>query len=227
MKKILVALCIVGLSAPAFAGTNLGKLNERLASSRAVVHEIESTPDKSIPLQITQNATCVAVIPGLFKAAFIFGGHHGKGVVTCRTGHGWSAPVFITMTGGSWGLQLGGQSTDLIMVAVNHKGFQDLINSKFKIGAGASAAAGPVGRNTQMATNWKLQSELLTWSRSRGLFAGIDLNGTAVTADQDANNLYYHGYYTPAQILKGDVLPPKSAIPFLETVARYFRMSNQ
>lgn len=226
MKKILVALFIVGLSAPAFAGTNLRTLNDRLDSAKAVVQEIESTPDKAIPMQITQSATCVAVIPGMIKGAFIFGGHRGKGVVTCRTGHGWSAPVFITMTGGSWGLQLGGQSTDLILVAVNHKGFQNLIKSKFKIGAGASAAAGPVGRNTQMATNWKMQSELLTWSRSRGLFAGIDLNGTAVTTDQGANDLFYHSYHTPEQILKGEVLPPASAVPFLETVARYFRISN-
>lgn len=226
MKKILAMLFIVGLSAPAFAGTNLKKLTDRLDSAKAVIQEIESTPDKSIPMQITQSATCVGVIPGMIKGAFIFGGHRGKGVVTCRTGHGWSAPVFITMTGGSWGLQLGGQSTDLILVAVNHKGFQSLIKSKFKIGAGASAAAGPVGRNTQMATNWKLQSELLTWSRSRGLFAGIDLNGTAVTTDQGANDLFYHSYHTPEQILKGEVLPPAAAVPFLETVARYFRISN-
>ncbi len=227
MKKILAILFVAGLSVPAFAATDMAKLNARLEAARTVVQEIESTPDKSIPMEITENATCVGVVPGLIKGAFIIGGERGQGVVTCRTGHGWSAPVFIQMTGGSWGLQIGGQSTDLVLVAVNQKGFQDLINSKFKIGAGASAAAGPVGRNAQMATNWKMQSELLTWSRSKGLFAGIDLNGTVVAQNQDADNLYYHGYHTPDQILKGEVLPPASSRAFLRTVAHYFHESNE
>uniref|UniRef100_A0A7V5CTA3 Ysc84 actin-binding domain-containing protein n=1 Tax=Acidobacterium capsulatum TaxID=33075 RepID=A0A7V5CTA3_9BACT len=226
MKKILALVCVAGLSAPAFAATNMATLNARLEAARTTIQQIEATPDHSIPMQITENATCVGVVPGLIKGAFILGGERGQGVVTCRTGHGWSAPVFIQMTGASWGLQIGGQSTDLVLVAVNQKGFQDLINSKFKIGAGASAAAGPVGRNAQMATNWKMQSELLTWSRSKGLFAGIDLNGTVVAQNQDADNLFYHSHHTPDQILKGEVLPPASARPFLRTVAQYFRTST-
>lgn len=207
------------------AATSRSKLEAKLSAAKNVIQEIEATPDKAIPQEITQNATCVGVVPGLIKAAFIFGGERGVGVVTCRTGHGWSAPVFIQITGGSWGLQIGGQSTDLVLVAVNHKGFEDLLHSKFKIGAGASAAAGPVGRNAQMATNWKMQSELLTWSRSKGLFAGIDLDGAVVAQDRNDTVAFYNGHHSMDSILKGDILPPSAARPFLETVAHYFKES--
>src|ERR1700741_2580403 len=139
-----------------------------------------ATPAKQIPDWILRQATCVGVVPGLIKGAFVFGAEYGQGVVTCRTGHGWSAPVFIRMAGGSWGLQAGGQSTDLVLVAVNERGFQDLLKSKFKIGGDAAAAAGPVGRNSQAATDWKMRAELLTYSRAKGLFAGIDLTGAVV-----------------------------------------------
>ena len=227
MKKTLALLCVLACALPAMAAPSREQLRARLSAAKTVIQEIESVPDKAIPQEITQNATCVGVVPGLIKGAFIFGGERGQGVVTCRTGHGWSAPVFIQMTGGSWGLQIGGQSTDLVLVAVNQKGFQDLLNSKFKIGAGASAAAGPVGRDAQMATNWKMQSELLTWSRSKGLFAGIDLNGTVVAQNKDATNAFYGGHHSMAAILKGEVLPPAEARPFLETVAQYFRESVQ
>ena len=124
--------------------------------------------DNSIPMNILEQATCVGVVPGLKKGAFVFGGQYGQGVVTCRTGHGWSAPVFIRMAGGSWGLQIGGQSTDLVLIAVNDRGFQDLLKSKFKIGGDAAASAGPVGRNSQAATDWKMSAELLTYSRNKG-----------------------------------------------------------
>ena len=225
IKKALALLCVASCALPAMAAQSRSKLEARLEAARTVIQQIESVPDKSIPQEITENATCVGVVPGMKKAAFIFGGDYGQGVVTCRTGHGWSAPVFIKMTGGSWGLQIGGQSTDLVLVAVNQKGFQDLLNSKFKIGAGASAAAGPVGRNAQMATNWKMQSELLTWSRSRGLFAGIDLDGTVVAQNKDATSAFYGRRHSMESILKGEVLPPATARPFLETVAKYFRAS--
>lgn len=227
IKKTMALLCVVACAVPAMAAPSRDQLKARLDAARTAIQEIEAVPDKAIPQQITENATCVGVVPSLIKGAFIFGGEHGEGVVTCRTGHGWSAPVFIQMTGGSWGLQIGGQSTQLVLVAVNQKGFQDLLSSKFKIGAGASAAAGPVGRNAQMATNWKLQSELLTWSRSKGLFAGIDLNGTVVSQNVDATDAFYGGHHSMSAILKGQVLPPAEARPFLETVAHYFRESVQ
>ena len=225
IRKAIALLCVIGCALPVLAAPSRAKLVARLDAAKTAIQQIEAVPDKAIPQEITQNATCVGVVPSLFKGAFIIGGEHGEGVVTCRTGHGWSAPVFIQMTGASWGLQIGGQSTQLVLVAVNQKGFQDLLNSKFKIGAGVSAAAGPVGRNAQMATNWKMQSELLTWSRSRGVFAGIDLNGTVVSQNKKATHLFYGGHHSMRSILKGEVLPPAEARPFLETVARYFRES--
>ena len=180
-------------------------------------------PDKAIPNKIAQQATCIGVIPGLKKGAFIFGAEYGRGVVTCRTGHGWSAPAFITLGGGSFGLQLGGESTDVVLVAVNDKGFEDLLKSKFKIGGDAAAAAGPVGRNSQAATDILLKAELLTYSRSKGLFAGIDLTGTSVTQSNDDTTTYYGAPHTYEDILKGNVPVPDGAKPFVRTVARYFR----
>ena len=153
-------------------------------------------------------ATCVGVVPSVKKGAFVVGAEYGQGVVTCRTGHGWSAPAFIMIAGGSFGFQIGGQSTDLILVAVNDKGFQDLLKSKFKIGGDASAAAGPVGRDSQAATDWKLTAELLTYSRARGLFAGIDLTGAVVNQNNDATRTFYGVAHPSAQILKGEVADP-------------------
>jgi lipid-binding SYLF domain-containing protein len=148
-------------------------------------------------------------------------------VVTCRTPHGWSAPVFIRLEGGSWGFQIGGQGTDLVLVAVNDKGFQDLLHSKFKIGADASAAAGPVGRNAQASTNWKLQSELLTWSRSKGLFAGVDLSGVAVSQNHADTDAFYGAPEEFTHVLRGDVPVPMDARPFVRTVVKYFHASQE
>ena len=227
MRKILPLLCIVGLTASASATSGKSTLDQRLENSRVIINEIMNTPDQGIPNSIMKQATCVAVVPGLKKGAFVFGGQYGQGVVTCRTGHGWSAPAFIRMAGGSFGLQIGGQDTDLILVSVNDRGMQDLLASKFKIGADAAAAAGPVGRNTQASTNLTLKSELLTYSRSRGVFAGIDLDGTVVSQNSDDTEIYYGQPHTFDQILKGNVLPPDSSKPFLRTVVKYFRDAQQ
>lgn len=226
LKKMFAVVSMAAMTLPAFAAKSKADLDKRLDSATATLNEIMATPDKSIPNSILQQATCVGVVPGLIKGAFIFGAEYGQGVVTCRTGHGWSAPAFIQMAGGSFGFQIGGQGTDLVLVAVNQKGFQDLLKSKFKIGGDASAAAGPVGRDTQAATNWKLQSELLTWSRAKGLFAGIDLNGVAVTENTNDTTEFYGQPHSFEQILKGDVLPPEAAKPFVSTVAKYFRASQ-
>ncbi len=226
MRKILPLLCVVGLSAAALASSGKATLDQRLENSRSIINEIMNTPDQGIPSSIMKQATCVAVVPGLKKGAFVFGGQYGQGVVTCRTGHGWSAPAFIRMAGGSFGLQIGGSDTDLVLVAVNDRGMQDLLSSKFKIGADAAAAAGPVGRNTQASTNLTLKSELLTYSRSRGIFAGIDLDGTVVSQNSDDTEEYYGAPHTFDQILKGNVLPPDSSKPFLRTVVKYFRESQ-
>ncbi len=226
MKKLLAMICMAGIAVPALASSKEDIL-KRLDSSTSTLDEIMAVPDKSIPDSILQQATCVGVIPGLIKGAFLFGAEYGQGVVTCRTGHGWSAPAFIKMEGGSFGFQAGGSGTDLVLVAVNQKGFQDLLKSKFKIGGDVGAAAGPVGRDTQASTNWKLQSELLTWSRSKGLFAGVDLNGIAVFENTDDTTRFYGQPHTFEEILKGNVLPTPEATKFVSTVAKYFHMSQK
>src|SRR5438876_9989334 len=145
-----------------------------------------STPDKGIPEEILGNAKCIAVVPSLLKGGLGFGGAYGRGVATCRTANGWSAPAPFGIKGGSVGFQIGGQAVDLIMVIMNDEGMQNLLSSKFKLGADASAAAGPVGRHAEGATDWKMRAQVLTYSRARGLFAGITLNGAVISEDKDA-----------------------------------------
>jgi len=223
MKKVFASLCLCFmLTSNVFAASKKADLQARLDAAKSVMDQIMAADDASIPMNILQQATCVAVIPGMVKGAFIFGGQYGQGVVTCRTGHGWSAPVFIRAAGGSWGLQIGGQSTDLILVAVNDRGMQDLLKSKFKIGADASAAAGPVGRSGQAATNWKMDSELLSYSRNKGLFAGIDLDGTSITQNTEDTEVFYGAPQHFETVLHGGVGVPEGAVPFVKTVAHYF-----
>ncbi|HZD49506.1 MAG TPA: lipid-binding SYLF domain-containing protein [Silvibacterium sp.] len=226
MKRLLILLCIVGISTPAFCASDVEKLDSRLDNAKTVIDEIMSTPDKAIPDSIARKAVCIGVIPGVVKGAFIFGAEYGQGVVTCRTGHGWSGPVFIRLAGGSFGFQIGGSGTDLVLVAVNQKGFQDLLQDKFKIGAGAEAAAGPVGRDTQASTDITLHSELLTWSRSRGLFAGVDLSGVSVSQNKEDTETLYGGPHSFESILHGNVPPPPSAEPFLEAIRKYFHSAR-
>jgi SH3 domain-containing YSC84-like protein 1 len=227
MKRLLMVLCIAGLTTPAFCASDVEKLDSRIDSARSVIDEIMSTPDKGVPEGIAKNAVCIGVIPGVIKGAFIFGAEYGQGVVTCRTGHGWSGPVFIRLAGGSFGLQIGGQGTDLILVATNDKGFQDLLKSKFKIGGDASAAAGPVGRDAQAATDISMRAELLTWSRSKGLFAGIDLNGVSISQNTEDTETLYGGPHRFESILRGNVPPPPAARSFLGTVRKYFYTSRE
>src|SRR6201995_646307 len=175
MRK-LIASAIVAVSVlaiPAAQAQVPDKLVHRIDAAHAILHELMDTPDKGIPLDIAASAQCVIVVPSFKKGAFIFGGEYGQGVATCRTPNGWSAPVFVQLAGGSFGFQIGGQATDLILVAMNDRGLQDMLKNKFKLGADAAASAGPVGRNAQAGTDWKMNAELLTYSRSKGLFAGI------------------------------------------------------
>ena len=194
---------------------------KRIDESAKVLNEVMATPDKAIPDKVMKDAKCIAVVPSMFKVALGFGGSHGKGVATCRTEHGWSAPAPITITGGSWGLQIGGQAVDLVMVITNDQGMQHLLQSKFKLGADASAAAGPVGRNAGADTDWKMKAEVLTYSRARGVFAGIDLNGAAITQDKDETRVLYQDMVPFEDILSGKVNPPLSAEPFLAAVRKY------
>jgi lipid-binding SYLF domain-containing protein len=197
-------------------------IEKRIDNAAKVLEEIMATPDKSIPDKVMNEAKCIAVIPSMVKVAIGFGGSHGKGVATCRTENGkWSAPAPITITGGSWGLQLGGQAVDLVMIVTNDQGMQHLLSSKFKLGADASAAAGPVGRDAGADTDWKLKAEVLTYSRARGLFAGIDLNGSAVTQDKDETRVLYGKFIPFEEILSGKIEPPSEAQHFLAAVKKY------
>ena len=223
MKKTLAILSLSLLLLPmAQAASSKEDLQERIDSAKTVLDQILSAEDQTVPMNILRSATCVAVVPGVLKAAFVFGGQYGQGVVTCRTGKGWSAPVFIRMAGGSFGLQIGGQSTDLVLIAVNDHGMQDLLKNKFKIGGDASAAAGPVGRRGEASTDWKMNAELLSYSRNKGIFAGINLDGTSVSQNVADTETYFGAPHSFKSILKGDVAVPAGAVTFVKAVAAHF-----
>ncbi len=230
MKKFFGIACVAAMAATslsAFAEADKAKLDERLTSARAVIQEVMGAPDKAIPSSILSGASCVVVIPGFKKGAFLVGAQYGQGVATCRTPRGWSAPVFVQLTGGSFGFQAGGQSTDLVLVAMNQNGLQDMLKAKFKIGGDAAASAGPVGRNAQAGTDWKLNAEFLTYSRSKGLFAGIDLDGTVLSQNADDTRTMYGADIPFEAVLKGNQATPADAQPFVRTVAKYFVISKQ
>lgn len=196
-------------------------INKRIDASARVLNEVMATPDKAIPDSIMSDARCIAVVPSMIKIAIGIGGNHGKGVATCRTSSGWSAPAPITITGGSWGLQLGGQAVDLVMVVTNDQGMQHLLSSKFKLGADASAAAGPVGRDATAGTDVKMRAEVLTYSRTRGLFAGIDLSGAVINQDKDDTRILFGKMVPFETILSGKVAAPTGSGTFLEAVRKY------
>ena len=187
---------------------NESNIEKRIDASARVLDSIMGVKDKAIPDKIMKDAKCVAVIPSMVKIAVGFGGEHGKGVATCRLASGaWSSPAPISITGGSWGLQLGGQAVDLVLVVMNKHGMDELLSDKFKIGADASAAAGPVGRDTGADTDWKMKADMLTYSRARGIFAGVDLHGSAITQDKDETRILYGKFVPFAEILAGKIHP--------------------
>ena len=227
VAAVMAALAMtVGTCQVSFAETDKAKLNERLNNARAVIEEVMGTPDKAIPQSILAGASCVVVIPSFKKGAFVVGGQYGQGVATCRTPKGWSAPVFVQLAGGSFGFQIGGQSTDLVLVAMNQNGLQEMLKNKFKIGGDAAAAAGPVGRNAQAGTDWKLNAEFLTYSRSKGLFAGIDLDGTVLSQNEDDTRVVYGSNVPFKSVLGGEVPTPPEARPFVRSIAKYFVVSR-
>lgn len=196
-------------------------IDKRIDKSANVLSEVMATPDHAIPDKIIEHAKCIAVVPSLVKLAVGFGGEHGKGVATCRTEHGWSAPAPISITGGSWGLQLGGQAIDLVLVFMGDRGMEHLLADHFKIGGDASAAAGPVGRDAAADTDIAMNDKILTYSRARGLFAGIDLSGSVVKQDKDETRLLYGGKMVPFDaILKGRVPPPAASEPLLSVLRK-------
>jgi SH3 domain-containing YSC84-like protein 1 len=224
---LLLSLGSVFLGVSWSADKDESDVAKRIDNSAKVLNEIMATPDKAIPDKVMRDAKCIAVIPSMVKIAVGFGGNHGKGVATCRTESGWSAPAPITITGGSWGLQLGGQAVDLVMIVTNEQGMQHLLSSKFKLGADASAAAGPVGRDAAADTDVKMRAEVLTYSRARGLFAGIDLSGAALTQDKDETRLLYGNFVPFGDILNGKVRATAASEPFLSAVRKYSSQSKE
>jgi len=202
-------------------------IQKRIENAATVLNEIMATKDKAIPDKVMSDAMCVAVVPSMIKIAIGFGGNHGKGVATCRTATGWSAPAPFSIAGGSWGLQIGGQAIDLVMLVMNQKGMDALLSSKFKVGADASAAAGPVGRQTEASTDWKLKAEVLTYSRARGIFAGIDLSGARISQDKDETRVLYGKMIPFATVLSGKVNPPDGSEPFLAAVRKYAEQARE
>src|SRR5712675_332354 len=175
----------------AWAGSAREDTVDRLQKSVDVLHAVMATPDKGIPEEVLSNAKCILVVPDLIKGGFIFGGKHGRGVASCRTSDGWSAPAFVSVGGGSWGLQIGVEGVDLVMLVMNDQGFQHLLSSKFQLSGEGSAAAGPVGRHASAGTDWKLNTEMLTYSRSKGAFAGLTLEGAVIEQDNDSTHAVY------------------------------------
>ena len=223
-KRILASVIVMAsLAVPAVADSSRDDDVERIQRSEQIFNEIMSAPDKGVPQELLESAKCIAIIPGELKAAFIFGGRYGKGLVTCRTPHGWSAPVFLAIGGGSFGWQIGGSSTDIVMVVRNDRGMQSLLSDKFKIGADATAAAGPVGRHAGASTDIKLNAEILTYSRSKGAFAGVSLDGAVVHADQSGDEALYGPNANRKEILQGKVTVPEVAEPLVKEIADYAR----
>ncbi len=217
MKKLLVLLAILSLGLMAWADEK-EDATDRLDNATKVLNQIMSTPDKGIPQEVLDGAKCIAVVPHMIKGGFVFGAKHGRGVATCRTANGWSAPSFFAVTGGSWGAQIGVEGVDLVMMIMNEKGMQQLLNSKFQIGGEVSAAGGPVGRHASAGTDWKLDTQILTYSRAKGAFAGATLEGAGISQDEDAIRAMYGKDLTPRQILMGKVAAPAAAHQFLATV---------
>jgi lipid-binding SYLF domain-containing protein len=218
MKKTLMLLAMMSFASLSWADDTRQGVDDRLAKAGEVLHSVMATPDKGIPEEVLDHAKCVAVVPHLVKGGFVFGAEGGRGVATCRTAHGWSAPAFFSVEGGSWGLQIGVEGIDLVMIIQNDKGMQELLGSKFQIGADASAAAGPVGRHASADTDWKLNTEILTYSRAKGIFAGLTLNGAAIHTDDDAMKAVYGPDVTSRAVLTGSVPPTPAAHAFLSAV---------
>jgi len=217
MRKLVVLLLVLGLGAVSWADSKEENL-ERIDKANKVLQELLNAPDEGIPVEVLDGAHCVAVIPDMFKAGFIFGGRHGKGLATCRNKNGWSAPAFFTVTGGSWGAQIGAQSVDLVMLIMNEDGMQQLMKGKVEIGGSLSAAAGPVGRDASGKIGW--DAAILTYSRTKGLFAGAVLEGAAIQRDEDTTeDVYGNRDLSFKQILDGEVKAPERARAFLHTVA--------
>src|SRR6202789_1419617 len=229
MKKImaLLLMSLVGLAGTfAFAGSDREDTVERMQKSVDVLQSIMSTPDKGIPEEVLSGAKCVVIVPDMLKAGFIFGAKHGRGVASCRTPEGWSAPAFVSVGGGSWGLQIGVEGIDLVMLIMNDRGLQHLLSSKFELSGEGSVAAGPVGRHASAGTDWMLNTEVLTYSRSKGVFAGLTLEGAVIEQDNDSTRAIYGHHMMFRNILSGRATTPASAYGFIKAISEAGHQSH-
>jgi len=224
MKRVIlfvVVVCLCGLSFAADDPPKESKAQDRVQAAADVLDEIQAAPDKGIPREVLGSAECVAVVPSMLKGGFIVGAKYGRGLASCRTPKGWSAPAFFVVAGGSFGWQIGGQAVDLVMLIMNKDGMKHLLSSDFTLGADASVAAGPVGRHAEGGTDWKLRAEMLTYSRARGLFAGLTLNGAQIKQDKDSTREFYGRMVPVKTSLTGEIDAPAGANAFLGTLAKW------
>lgn len=225
MKKLLLLVVLLCAAIPVVSGADDqskdSKATDRVQTAADVLNEIQNAPDSGIPEDILRHSECVAVVPSMLKGGFIFGAKYGRGIASCRTPKGWSAPAFFTVEGGSFGFQIGGQAVDLVLLIMNQNGMQHLLSSQFSLGADASVAAGPVGRQAEGDTDWKMRAEILTYSRARGIFAGVSLNGAVVKQDKNSTREFYGHMVTPKAALTGEIDPPPAANGFLTTLAKW------
>jgi SH3 domain-containing YSC84-like protein 1 len=218
MKKYAIGLLTVSLATFAFAKSGRPAMEDRLQAAGTSLNEIMAAPDKGIPEEVLTGAKCIAVIPNMGKGGFIVGGEHGRGVVTCRTKSGWSAPAFISIGGGNFGFQAGAQEVDLVVLFMNDAGVKKLLSSKFELSGEASAAAGPVGRHASAGTDWKMNTEALSYSRTKGLFAGVAVDGSVIQQDNDSTKAFYGKNVSFGKTLSGTVRPPSGTDSFLAAV---------
>lgn len=224
MNKFLLLTLVVWLCSFMYAADEPAmesKANDRVQAAADVLNAIQSAPDSGVPNEILSRADCVAVVPSMLKGGFVVGAKYGRGLASCRTPKGWSAPAFFTVKGGSFGFQIGGQAVDLVMLIMNNEGMQRLLSSKVALGADASVAAGPVGRHAEGNTDWKMRAQVLTYSRARGVFAGASLNGAVLKQDKDSTREFYGHMVTFKAALTGEVDPPAAANPFLSSLAKW------
>jgi SH3 domain-containing YSC84-like protein 1 len=230
MNKSLLVVLLLGLNVASFAADEQSPTSKAALRAQAaadVLDEIQGAPDKGIPQEVLGSAECVAVVPSLLKGGFIVGGRFGRGLASCRTPKGWSAPAFFTVKGGSVGFQIGGQAVDLVMLIMNNDGMQHLLSSQFSLGADASVAAGPVGRHAEGNTDWKMRAQVLTYSRARGIFAGVSLAGAVINQDKDSTRDFYGRMVPFKTSLKGEVDPPAGANAFLTALAKWAQEASK
>jgi lipid-binding SYLF domain-containing protein len=230
MNKSLLVVLVLCLNVATFGADEQSRTSKAALRAQAaadVLDEIQGAPDKGIPQEVLGSAECVAVVPSLLKGGFIVGGRFGRGLASCRTPKGWSAPAFFTVKGGSVGFQIGGQAVDLVMLIMNNDGMQHLLSSQFSLGADASVAAGPVGRHAEGNTDWKMRAQVLTYSRARGIFAGVSLAGAVINQDKDSTREFYGRMVPFKTSLTGEVDPPAGANAFLTALAKWAQAASK